>query len=52
MPHERWQQIGKEQTLVETVGEAEDVARAVVYLAQESFITGSLLYVNGGEHLK
>jgi NAD(P)-dependent dehydrogenase (short-subunit alcohol dehydrogenase family) len=52
MPDERWQQIGREQTLVQRVGSAEDVARAVVYLARESFITGSLVYVNGGEHLK
>jgi NAD(P)-dependent dehydrogenase (short-subunit alcohol dehydrogenase family) len=52
MSDERWQKIGKEQTLVQTVGVAEDVARAVHYLAKESFITGSLIYVNGGEHLK
>lgn len=52
MPDERWQQIGREQTLLQTVGAAEDVARAVRYLAQESFITGSLIYVNGGEHLR
>jgi NAD(P)-dependent dehydrogenase (short-subunit alcohol dehydrogenase family) len=52
MSDARWQQIGKEQTLLETVGEAEDVARAVVYLASETFITGSLIVVNGGEHLK
>jgi NAD(P)-dependent dehydrogenase (short-subunit alcohol dehydrogenase family) len=52
MSDERWQKIGQEQTLLEMVGEAEDVARAVVYLASESFITGSLLVVNGGEHLR
>jgi NAD(P)-dependent dehydrogenase (short-subunit alcohol dehydrogenase family) len=52
MSDERWQQIGKEQTLLETVGQAEDVARAVVYLTSESFITGSLLVINGGEHLR
>jgi NAD(P)-dependent dehydrogenase (short-subunit alcohol dehydrogenase family) len=52
MPDDRWQQIGKEQTLLQHVGNAEDVARAVAYLARESFITGSLIYVNGGEHLK
>ncbi len=52
MPDERWQKIGKEQTLVEKVGDAEDVARAVAYLASESFITGSMIVVNGGEHLK
>jgi NAD(P)-dependent dehydrogenase (short-subunit alcohol dehydrogenase family) len=52
MPDERWQQIGRDQTLLQRVGNAEDVARAVVYLARESYITGSLIYVNGGEHLK
>lgn len=49
---ERWQQIGKDQTLLQHVGNADDVARAVAYLAGESYITGSLIYVNGGEHLK
>jgi NAD(P)-dependent dehydrogenase (short-subunit alcohol dehydrogenase family) len=52
MPDDRWQQIGRDQTLVQHVGNAEDVARAVAYLAKESYITGSLIYVNGGEHLK
>ncbi len=52
MSDERWQKVGQEQTLVETVGHAEDVARAVVYLASESFITGTMITVNGGEHLK
>ena len=32
-------------------GRPEDVARAVVYLCQEDFVTGALLHVNGGEHL-
>lgn len=52
MNDERWQQIGRTQTLLERVGAAEDVARAVVFLAQESYITGTLITVNGGEHLK
>jgi NAD(P)-dependent dehydrogenase (short-subunit alcohol dehydrogenase family) len=28
------------------------VGRAVVYLASESFVTGAIIPVNGGEHLK
>lgn len=52
MSESRWQQIGKDQTLVGHVGAAEDVARAVVYLCREDFLTGVLLPVNGGEHLK
>ncbi|MBC8099815.1 MAG: SDR family oxidoreductase [Armatimonadetes bacterium] len=52
MPDEKWQRIGQEQTLVQQVGAAEDVARAVAYLASESFITGALLHINGGEHLR
>ena len=30
----------------------EDVARAVAFLVAEDFITGAMLLVNGGEHLK
>lgn len=52
MSAERWQQIGREQTLAGHTGEAEDVARAVTYLVSESYITGALIQVNGGEHLK
>lgn len=52
MSAERWAQIGREQTLLEHTGEAEDVARAVAFLVSESFITGALLHVNGGEHLR
>lgn len=50
MSDEEWAQYGKPLPLKMT-GEGDDVGRAVVYLAQESFITGSLLHVNGGEHL-
>lgn len=52
MPDADWQRIGYEQTLTQRVGEAEDVARAVAYLVSERFITGTLLHVNGGEHLR
>lgn len=47
---ERWQKVGTRIPLGHP-GEAEDVARAVVYLASESFVTGAVLAVGGGEHL-
>jgi pteridine reductase len=47
---EQWAKIGAPLPL-KTVGSGEDVGRAVVYLARESFITGAKLQVNGGEHL-
>lgn len=52
MPDARWQQIGQDQTLLGHPGQPEDVARAVAYLCREDFLTGVLLPVNGGEHLK
>lgn len=33
-------------------GEPEDVARAVAYLATSQFVTGEVIYVDGGRHLK
>jgi NAD(P)-dependent dehydrogenase (short-subunit alcohol dehydrogenase family) len=50
MSDEQWQQIGQMLPLKRT-GEGGDVGRAVVYLAQEDFLTGTLIHVNGGEHL-
>ena len=47
---ERWQQSGQNVPL-KTVGSAEDVARAVVYLCAESFLTGVVLRVDGGAYL-
>lgn len=52
MSDARWERIGEEQTLLGHPGQPEDVARAVAYLCRESFLTGVLLPVNGGEHLK
>lgn len=50
MEEDRWQAIT--QTLpLERGGSAEDVARAVIYLAENSFITGETLVVDGGDHL-
>jgi NAD(P)-dependent dehydrogenase (short-subunit alcohol dehydrogenase family) len=45
-----WEREGQVAPLRRT-GSAEDVARAVAYLAAEDYITGTVLHVNGGEHL-
>jgi pteridine reductase len=45
-----WKKLGEELPLKQT-GQADDVGRAVVYLARESFLTGAKIEVNGGEHL-
>ena len=50
MPDGRWQALG-ERSPLKRVGTAEDVARAVVYLAAEDYLNGVALPVNGGEHL-
>ncbi len=47
---ERWEKHGQRLPLGRT-GATDDVARAVVYLAQEDFLTGTVIEVNGGEHL-
>lgn len=50
MSDEAWTRFGDNLPLKRT-GTPQDVGRAVVYLAQEDFITGSLFHINGGEHL-
>jgi NAD(P)-dependent dehydrogenase (short-subunit alcohol dehydrogenase family) len=47
---EQWREIGRRSPLGRT-GTAEDVARAVAYLAGEDYITGAILEVNAGETL-
>jgi NAD(P)-dependent dehydrogenase (short-subunit alcohol dehydrogenase family) len=47
MSDESWQKVGQGTPLKRT-GEAEDVGRAVAYLASEDFITGTTLEVDGG----
>ena len=39
------------RTLLGRWGRAEDVAEAVCYLAQASYVTGAVIHVDGGEHL-
>lgn len=51
MSDEDWAKIGQ-RTPLQRTGSAEDVARAVVYLASEDYVTGTAIHVNGGEHLK
>ncbi|GAB4515521.1 MAG: 3-oxoacyl-[acyl-carrier-protein] reductase [Anaerolineae bacterium] len=48
---EAWRRIGERVPLGRTGDEA-DVARAVAFLVGEDFITGEILHVNGGEHLR
>lgn len=48
---EEWTKIGQRSVLRKT-GSPEDVARAVVYLCSEDHITGELLRINAGEHLR
>lgn len=47
---EDWAKKGERSALSRT-GQPEDVARAVVFLCREDYITGELLHVNAGEHL-
>ncbi|TVR24886.1 MAG: SDR family oxidoreductase [Anaerolineaceae bacterium] len=47
---ERWREMGEELPIRRT-GHPDDVARAVAYLCRESFVTGTVLEVNGGETL-
>jgi pteridine reductase len=48
---ERWQQIIPLVPL-KKLGTAEDVARAVVYLVKEEYITGQMIVVDGGSSLR
>lgn len=50
MSDAEWNQLGHELPLNKT-GNPDDVSRAVIYLLSESFITGTKITVNGGEHL-
>lgn len=50
MSDEQWQRLGEQLPLRKT-GTPQDVGRAVLYLVQEDFLTGTKIEVNGGEHL-
>lgn len=48
---ERWKRLEK-HTPLKRLGSPDDVARAVVYLMKEEFITGQVLVVDGGRTIK
>jgi pteridine reductase len=50
MSDAEWAKIGQ-RTPLQRTGSAEDVARAVAYLAAEDYVNGAVLHVNGGEHV-
>ncbi len=50
MPDARWQALAAD-TPMQQPGSAEDVARAVAYLAREPYLNGVVLNVDGGEYL-
>jgi NAD(P)-dependent dehydrogenase (short-subunit alcohol dehydrogenase family) len=50
MSDEEWAKVGN-RTPLQRTGSPEDVARAVAYLASEDYLTGTVIPVNGGEHL-
>lgn len=45
-----WAKVGQ-RTPLQRTGSAEDVARAVAYLAAEDYVNGAVIHVNGGEHV-
>lgn len=47
---DEWQALGQKLPL-KRVGSAEHVAQAVLFLVQHDYITGTLLPVDGGEHI-
>lgn len=55
LPPEGWsdeaQRTFIEATPLRRIGSADDVAQAVVYLASAPYVTGQLLFVDGGRHL-
>ncbi len=50
MDDAQWAWFGQ-QTPLKTTGDGDDVARAVAYLVGESYITGTVINVGGGDHL-
>lgn len=50
LTNEQWA-MKADRLPLKRVGAPDDVARAVLYLCQEDFITGTLLHVDAGQHL-
>jgi pteridine reductase len=49
---ERWRSMKQPQIPLARTGSPEDIAAAVRYLMASSFVTGEVLHVTGGEHLR
>jgi len=56
LPPEGWPEAARrrfeESTPLRRLGAPDDVAQAVVYLASAPYVTGHLLFVDGGRHLR
>ncbi|KAJ5584325.1 uncharacterized protein N7459_004125 [Penicillium hispanicum] len=48
----KYYEIFRKGTLLDTVGAAEDVAEAYVYLMKDAYITGDVIHTSGGRLLK
>lgn len=51
MPEGRWNALGRALPLART-GTSQDVAEAVVFCLENDYITGEVLFVDGGDHLR
>ena len=51
MSEGRWARLGSELPLRHP-GSGADVAEAVIFLAENDYITGETLWVDGGDHLR
>ena len=51
MTDDYWHHVVETRLPLKRAGEPEDVARAAIFLAQNDFITGAILRVDGGEFL-
>jgi NAD(P)-dependent dehydrogenase (short-subunit alcohol dehydrogenase family) len=51
-PPEPWARAGRESTPLARTGRSADLVRALRYLVENRFVTGQILAVDGGRHLK
>jgi pteridine reductase len=56
LPPDGWPEAARrkfeEETPLRRLGSPDDVAQAVVFLASAPYVTGHLLFVDGGRHLR
>jgi len=51
-PDDHWEKAGRESTPLAATGRPEDLVEALKYLVDNPFVTGQILTVDGGRHLK